>query len=66
MDIYGGVELGKVTPDAPSIRTPGKILVINSVGEIAIHDLVEDNEEIDLMSLPQTDTNRNNPNYPMR
>jgi hypothetical protein len=66
MDIYGGIELGKVVNDAPSIRTPGKILVINSVGEIAIHNLIEDNEEIDLMSSPQTDINRNNPNYPMR
>ncbi|MDR1480032.1 MAG: hypothetical protein LBJ00_13940 [Planctomycetaceae bacterium] len=65
MDIYGGVVLGNVLgSDPPPTRTPGKILVLNGLGEITIHDLIEDNEEINLLTAPQTDNLRNNPNYP--
>ncbi|MDR2761177.1 MAG: hypothetical protein LBB88_01095 [Planctomycetaceae bacterium] len=60
IDITGGVVLGNATTvptDAPTTRTPGKILVVNNMGELSIHDIGEDNNEIESMKSIGTDTN---------
>ncbi|MDR2642664.1 MAG: hypothetical protein LBC74_07710 [Planctomycetaceae bacterium] len=62
MDIYGGIELGKVVNDAPTVRTPSKILVLNNMGEISIRDVAEDNQEIESMKSTKKDSiNPKNP-----
>ncbi|MDR2346275.1 MAG: hypothetical protein LBE18_09440 [Planctomycetaceae bacterium] len=60
MDIIGGIELGKVVQDAPTIKTPGKIMAVNNMGEIYIHNLVEDNKEIESMKTTGTENNQRN------
>ncbi|MDR0392578.1 MAG: hypothetical protein LBH59_11760 [Planctomycetaceae bacterium] len=62
LDMNGGVALGKVVNEAPTIKTPEKILVVNNMGEIAIHEVNKDNKEIDAMKAVKT--NPNNPNNP--
>ncbi|MDR1483816.1 MAG: hypothetical protein LBT09_03235 [Planctomycetaceae bacterium] len=64
MDMYGGVELGKVVNEAPTVKTPAKMLVVNNMGEILLHDVGEDNKEIEAMKTTKTDTN--NPISPRR
>jgi hypothetical protein len=65
LDIYGGVVLGKVVTEAPTVKTPEKILVVNNIGEIAIHDISKDSKEIEAMKSIKTDPNNptsTNPN----
>ncbi|MDR2170381.1 MAG: hypothetical protein LBP59_09585 [Planctomycetaceae bacterium] len=55
MDIHGGVLLAK-DPNAPTLRTPGKILVLNTAGEISVKKINDDNNEIEAMKAIKTDS----------
>ncbi|MDR1925971.1 MAG: hypothetical protein LBQ66_16505 [Planctomycetaceae bacterium] len=55
MDIVGGVELGKIERDSPTMRTPGKLLMLDNNGKISVRDVNVDNEEIETMRSSGTD-----------